>query len=235
LHAIELLLGKKQVYLQEPRRFFYPELPQIQFYPRDAFAWLEALEAATLAIRDELQRAISGNENFSPYVKQDPSRPFNRQAGMADNPAWSAYFLVKDGAPAAGAAQCPATMAALKEAPLTAIRGRAPSVLFSLLKANSHIPPHNGMINTRLICHLPLIVPERCRFRVGNETRNWIEGKAWVFDDSIEHEAWNDSDQDRYILIFDVWRPELSADERAAFVTLMEAVDEFTPSESWSD
>jgi aspartyl/asparaginyl beta-hydroxylase (cupin superfamily) len=235
LSAVDILLGKKQLFLQEPRRFYYPELPQIQFYPKDAFAWLAEIEAATDVIREELRRAISEGGGFSPYVKQDPSRPFNRQHGMADNPAWSAYYLVKDGAAAPGAERCPATMAALKHAPFTQIRGRAPSVLFSLLKAGSRIPPHNGMINARLICHLPLIVPDGCRFRVGNETRNWVEGEAWVFDDSIEHEAWNDSGQDRYILIFDVWRPELSPEESAAVATLLEAVDEYAPTERWTD
>ena len=71
------------------------------------------------------------------------------------------------------------------------------------------------MLNTRLICHLPLIVPPGCGFRVGNETREWEEGKLLIFDDTIEHEAWNESDQDRVVLIFDIWRPELSEADAA--------------------
>ena len=90
----------------------------------------------------------------------------------------------------------------------------APTAMFSLLRPGARITPHNGMFNTRLICHLPLIVPPGCGFRVGNEIREWEVGKLIVFDDSIEHEAWNDSDRDRVVLIFDVWRPELSAQER---------------------
>ena len=70
------------------------------------------------------------------------------------------------------------------------------------------------MTNTRLTVHLPLIVPPDCGFRVGSETREWVPGKAWVFDDTIEHEAWNESDVPRGILIFDIWNPFLTAAER---------------------
>ena len=66
--------------------------------------------------------------------------------------------------------------------------------LISILKAGTHIPPHHGMINTRLICHIPLVVPKGCRLRVGAETREVVEGRAMIFDDSFEHEAWNDGD-----------------------------------------
>ena len=105
---------------------------------------------------------------------------------------------------------------------------RSPVVLFSLLKPGTHIPPHNGLVNTRLICHLPLVVPAGCRFRVGNETREWVEGQAWAFDDSIDHEAWNDSDRTRVILLFDVWRPELTAIERELVTELFAAIDAYT-------
>jgi aspartyl/asparaginyl beta-hydroxylase (cupin superfamily) len=118
-------------------------------------------------------------------------------------------------------------MAALAHAPLTSIPNRAPSILFSKLAAGAHIPPHHGKLNARLICHLPLIVPDGCEFRVGAETRTWREGKAWAFDDTIEHEAWNRSAEDRYILIFDIWRPELSAEECANIAVLCAAVDAY--------
>ncbi len=100
--------------------------------------------------------------------------------------------------------------------------------MFSLLRPRTRIPPHNGLVNTRLICHLPLIVPPGCGFRVGNETRQWQEGKAWVFDDSIDHEAWNDSDRTRVILLFDIARPELTAEENRWVATLFEGIDAFT-------
>jgi aspartyl/asparaginyl beta-hydroxylase (cupin superfamily) len=109
---------------------------------------------------------------------------------------------------------CPRTWEKVLTAPLPRVPGWGPTVTFSLLKAGARIAPHTGMTNTRLICHVPLIVPPGCGFRVGNEVREWEVGKLLIFDDSIEHEAWNDSDSDRVVLIFDIWRPELTLAEQ---------------------
>ena len=124
-------------------------------------------------------------------------------------------------------------LAALADAPLTRIPGRAPSILFSKLAAGAHIPAHTGMLNVRLICHLPLLVPPGCVFRVGADERPWVEGKAWVFDDTIEHEAWNRSGADRYVLLFDIWRPELSHEEMAGVALLCEALDDYRGRDPW--
>lgn len=223
--AVDIMFGKKRIYLQEPRYLYYPGLPQIEFFDREAFPWFDAVEAATADVREELARAIG--PDFRPYVERRADRPGQRAGGMAGNADWSAYFLRKDGHDQPGAAACPRTMAALADAPLTTIPNRAPSILFSKLAAGAKIPPHHGKLNARLICHLPLIVPEGCEFRVGNEVRHWREGKAWAFDDTMEHEAWNKSRVDRYILIFDVWRPELSADECTGIAALCEAIDAY--------
>jgi aspartyl/asparaginyl beta-hydroxylase (cupin superfamily) len=145
---------------------------------------------------------------------------------MADNPDWSAFYLWKDGAAVPGNAErCPRTLAALADVPFTRVRGRMPSILFSVLRPGAHIPAHHGFVNARLICHLPLVVPNGCTFRVGNETREWVEGKAWVFDDTIEHEAWNRSRETRVVLLFELWRPEITEAERRLISTLFEAVD----------
>jgi aspartate beta-hydroxylase len=145
---------------------------------------------------------------------------------MLDNPAWSAFYLWKNGAPVAeNAARCPRTLEALDGAPLARVQNRSPSILFSLLAPGAHIPPHNGLVNTRLICHLPLLVPGKCTFRVGNDVRDWVEGQAWAFDDTVEHEAWNHSEGTRVILLFDIWRPELTEQERSYVVSLFEAID----------
>jgi aspartyl/asparaginyl beta-hydroxylase (cupin superfamily) len=116
-------------------------------------------------------------------------------------------------------------VAALRDAPLTRVPGRSPNVLFSQLRPGARIPPHHGFVNTRLIVHLPLVVPSGCAFRVGNETRAWVEGRAWLFDDTIEHEAWNESDRTRVILLFETWRPELTGAERAQVTALFQAID----------
>jgi aspartyl/asparaginyl beta-hydroxylase (cupin superfamily) len=163
-----------------------------------------------------------------PYVQGESRRPQNDQDGMLNNPAWSAYYLWKDGAVVPDhAARCPKTMEALAHAPLTGVKGRSPAVLFSLLRAGAHIPPHNGYVNTRLICHLPLIVPGSCSLRVGNDTRALVEGKAWLFDDTIEHEAWNASDRTRVILLFEIWRPELTDEERRLVSAMFETIDAY--------
>ena len=99
----------------------------------------------------------------------------------------------------------------------------APTAVFSALEPHTHIPPHTGSANVRLLCHLPLVLPGPARFRVGNTTRDWEIGQAWVFDDTIEHEAWNDADALRVILIFDVWNPFLAEGEKALITAMMQA------------
>ena len=227
--SVDILLGKKQIYLQEPRGYYFPGLPQIEFYPRAQFPWFDPIEAACSDIRDELLEVLKQDGAFRPYIEGEPNRPAFDEHGLLHDPGWSAFYLWENGAVVAeNAARCPKTMAALADAPLCKIPGRTPSVLFSLLRPGVRIPPHNGFMNTRLICHLPLIVPEKCGLRVGNDRRTVEQGRGWAFDDTIEHEAWNDSDQLRVILIFDVWRPELSSVERDLVSATLEAIDRFT-------
>ena len=99
----------------------------------------------------------------------------------------------------------------------------SPTAMFSVLAPRTRIPPHTGSTNARLVVHLPLVLPGPARFRVGNVTRPWRIGEAWVFDDTIEHEAWNDADEPRTILIFDVWNPQLSTAERTLVAAMMRA------------
>ncbi len=226
--SLDIIFGEKRIYVQEPRYFYFPGLPNVQFYEREQFPWMDDVEAGTDAIRAELLEVMRHPGAFSPYVTGHTNRPRKDEQGMLNNPDWSAYYLWKNGEPVtANLQRCPSVMRALRNAPLATVRNRSPSVLFSLLKPGTHIPPHNGLVNTRLICHLPLVVPGRCRLRVGNETREWVAGKAWAFDDTIEHEAWNDSDRTRVILLFDVWRPEVTVAERALVTQLFEAIDAY--------
>jgi aspartate beta-hydroxylase len=225
--AVDLLLGKRQIYLQQPKHFYFPELPQIQFYERQDFPWAAALEAATPQIRTELAALLAGDSGFEPYIKAEANRPAFANP-LLNNPDWSACYLIKDGRTvAANAARCPATMAVLREVPLCRIAERTPSVLFSLLRPGTRIRPHHGFTNARIICHLPLIIPRDCGLRVGNETRSWREGELVIFDDSIEHEAWNLSQELRVVLLLDVWRPELSEQERTLIAAALAAVRQF--------
>jgi aspartate beta-hydroxylase len=235
-HALELLLGKRQIYQQQPKYFYFPELPQIQFYERQQFPWAAALERHTAAIRDELQALLAAGGGVEPYVQRPSDRPVSNHHGLMNNLDWSAAYLIRSGTvEQQNAARCPQTMAALREVPLCRMDGLTPSVLFSLLRPGAHIPPHNGYTNVRLICHLPLIVPGNCSLRVGNETRSWRPGELMIFDDSIEHEAWNSSKDLRAILLFDIWRPEVTADERTLVTALLKSVDAYGPQRKWTD
>jgi len=139
---------------------------------------------------------------------------------------WGAYHLWREGRAIRGAIdRCPVTAAALAELPGAELPNRAPTAFFSILELHTRIPPHSGVTNTRTIVHLPLVVPPGCGFRVGRETRKWVEGQALAFDDTIEHEAWNDGDAARIVLIFDVWNPHLTTTERNLIQLFYRAAD----------
>jgi len=227
-HAVEMLSGERQIYPQAPSVFYYPYLAQRQFFECEAFDWVQAIEAETPAIKAELISLIEEGADFQPYVEAEANRPVRDFHGMLSDPSWSALYLWRHGKPVEeNAARCPRTMKALSQVPMTYMGARTPSVLFSLLRPGAHIPPHSGMLNSRLICHLPLVVPPGCWLRVGNETRIWEEGKLLIFDDSIEHEARNTSGEIRVILLFDIWRPELTEAEREGISTIFSAIDQF--------
>lgn len=219
--ALDIMAGRKEVFVQQPTDFYFPGLAQIQFFDTTQFDWVPALEAEAAAIRAELDGLLASRAaEFRPYIHGDPNRATRQRHWLADDPDWSALFLCENGVRnEAAIAACPRTWAAMQAVPFPDI-ANSPTVMFSVLRAGARILPHTGMFNTRLVCHLPLIVPPDCHFRVGNEVRSWEPGKLLVFDDSIEHEAWNDSEQDRVVLIFDIWRPDLSEAERAELAAL---------------
>jgi hypothetical protein len=228
--ALELLEGKRQttLQLQRPGAFYYPGLPQRRYYERSEFSWAPELEAQFVLLLQEFNDLARSGDQFTPYMVSDASRPRADVHGLLDNPEWSTLYLHKNGKPVEEVVvQVPFTYEAIAALDLPRITMRAPSILYSRLSAGARIPPHNGMINARLICHLPLIVPPDCGFRVGGETRVWKSGELLCFDDSIEHEAWNRSTEDRVILIFDIWRPELNAEERRAVTAVFEAIDSY--------
>lgn len=226
--ALRILAGEQPLYLQQPSMFYFPGLAQRPFFARADFEWVSAIEAATDAIRAELLALVdNAADRFGPYVTASPDRPPPNNP-LLDKPDWGAAWLWKDGVIADGMeALCPATLAALELAPQPVIPGRAPIALFSRLTPGTHIQPHHGLLNTRLICHLPLIVPDGCGLRVGAETRNWREGEMLIFDDSFEHEAWNRGASDRTILLFEIWRPDIDADERDQLTRIFSAIDTY--------
>jgi aspartate beta-hydroxylase len=225
--AADVMLGRRGVYTNECHGLHYPFLPADEFFDREHFPWLERLEGATADIRSELEAILSaGDPGLSPYVEQLPGVPDNKWSSLDRSLDWGALHLWRDGVRNdAACARAPNTAALVDALPLCRIPGRAPAVFFSILKADKHIPPHTGVTNVRSIVHLPLIVPDGCVFRVGGETRAWVEGEALVFDDTIEHEAHNPTSRDRAVLILDVWNPYLSDTERAMVCRIYEVSD----------
>jgi len=220
--SLEIMAGRKQIYPQAPTGYYFPGLAPIQYFDTSQFDWVPAIEAATGAILEELNGLLAdGLEGFRPYIQSDPNRPRVDDNALLDSAEWSTRFLSENGRiDEATVARCPRTWEAVQSAPQPRI-ANSPTAMFSLLRPGARIAPHTGMVNTRLTCHLPLVVPPGCGFRVGNEVREWEVGKLLIFDDSIEHEAWNGSDRDRVVLIFDIWRPELSAQERREVAALL--------------
>ena len=225
----DLQAGRTRTYLPAPNQYYVPGLPSHEFFPRSLFPWIEALEAQTVAIRGELEMALRDFPDlFIPYVNEDPSTPLDQWRALNRSPDWSSLQLfVRGETPAGFRDRFPATYRALAQIPQARVPGRSPAAMFSALKPGIRIPPHVGVSNARLVVHLPLIIPPDCGFRVGSETRQWKVGEAWVFDDTIEHEAWNNSHELRVILIADIWNVFMTEAERATYSAMVQAIDKY--------
>ncbi len=211
-------LGRREIYQPKPTSGHFPFIPSPEFFDNSFFPWFSQLEAATDIIRDELKALLKLRAaEFKPYVAYGATDPVNQWGELNHSERWSSWFFWKDGVSLPESRRaCPKTAAFLDTLPLLDIPGKAPSIMFSLLAPRTRIPAHHGSSNVRVTVHLPLIVPEGCGFRVGGEAREWREGEVWAFDDTIEHEAWNNSDEQRAILILDAWNPYLTEAEKAA-------------------
>jgi aspartate beta-hydroxylase len=229
--AVSILAGRSSPFVSQSNQLCVPRLPAVPFFEREAFPWAESFEARTADIRAELERLLAaGQEGFEPYIHYNPGEPVNQWVELNDSPRWNAYHLWRAGSPVStNLERCPVTAAALSEVGMASISGLCPNAMFSALAPRTRIPPHHGETNARVIVHLPLVVPSGCRYRVGFDEREWEVGKILAFDDTIEHEARNDGNELRVILIFDVWNPLLSPIEKEFVRTLAEAARLFTP------
>ena len=214
--AASILAGKTKPYHAVVNQLCVPRLPAVPFFDRELFPFLAELEAKTDVIRAELEAALATNrDEFVPYIQYAPGQPVNQWSELNHSLRWSTLHLWRSGKPVEeNLARCPETARALAALPLPAIDGLCPNAMFSALAPKAHIPPHNGETNARVVAHLPLIVPEACSYRVGFDWRRWHVGETLIFDDTIEHEARNDSDELRVVLIFDLWNPLLTPAER---------------------
>lgn len=214
---------------QRPRFLYFPDLPSTRYFERSLFPWIETLETATAAVRDEAQAVLSTEGALQPFLKFDSAEQVGQYLGGGDAPpAWDAFFFWRDGVRNdAHHARCPRTSALLESLPLVRIREHAPEICFSVLAPGTHILPHTGVSNLRVVVHLPLIVPADCAIVVGGESHAWREGEVVVFDDTFVHEAWNRGSSRRVILLMDTWNPHLSEVEREALAELVGAIGDF--------
>ncbi|HEY3859561.1 MAG TPA: aspartyl/asparaginyl beta-hydroxylase domain-containing protein [Gammaproteobacteria bacterium] len=235
-HCLESYLGlRPNIPLpaqQHPTFMTFPGLPARAWYEREEFPWMPELERYTAAIREELRAVLAKDEGFRPFVQMPREHPGAAYwDALNDSPNWNAFFFYRDGERFAdNHARCPVTSAALDSVPLNRVADHSPEALYSVLTPGAHIPPHTGVINVRLVVHLPLIVPPDCGIRVGSETRGWNEGQCIAFDDTYEHEAWNKSDKTRVVMILDVWNPALTVPEREGIRVAIEELGRFNRS-----
>ncbi len=224
---IDVAAGRRSIFANQCAGLHYPFLPADEFFDDHHFPWFEGLAAATPAIRAELEALLARKDvPLRPYVRLEAGAPVNKWTALDNKLDWGACFLWEYGVPNPPVLDaCPATAAALAAVPSAHIPGRTPNAFFSILQPRTRIPPHTGVSNTRAIVHLPLIVPPGCGFRVGGETRAWEAGRPFAFDDTIEHEAWNDSDSLRAVLILDCWNPHLEPGEQAMITDYYAASD----------
>lgn len=186
-----------------------PGLRSAAWHDPARFAWIAVLVAEYPRIRAELERQYSAS---SLGVHPESTE-------LAESGRWSTYHFYRMGESyPRHLADCPATAAALRAVPSIADAGMC---YFSVMGPGTKVRPHCGFLNTRLRCHLGLVVPPGCHMRVGPETRSWSEGRCLVFDDSYEHEVVNMSDRHRAVLLLDTWHPDLWEPERRAMRFLM--------------
>lgn len=215
---------------QRPKFLYFPGIPSRPYYSRERFTWQAELESNLGMIRCELDAVLTQSQSLEPFLQTrsaDALKDHLRASGN-HSAAWDAHFFYRHGERHdPECAQCPLTTALIETLPLVRIRDHAPETLFSVLRPGTHILPHQGVTNTRLVTHLPLIVPSDCAINVGGELHVWQEGRCVTFDDTFEHEAWNRSSETRVVLILDSWNPDLTDVECAAVTYLVEAIGDF--------
>jgi aspartate beta-hydroxylase len=233
--GLEIYLGDRPAHYPDPRqfcKFFYvPGLRATPYYERELFPWHAELEKHTDTIREELRGVLDQPIGVEPFLGTNDNQVLKEQnllAGTRGQAQWNSFFFHRHGEVfEQNARRCPRTTEILSTLPLVHIRGHAPEVLFSILTPGSHILKHHGVTNTRLVTHLPLIIPEDCAISVGGVEHAWQEGRCVTFDDTFEHEAWNRSDKVRAVMILDSWHPDLSEAEREAIALLVGGIGDF--------
>ena len=219
---------------QKPHFFYIPTLTAKPYFNSNKFSWAQKIESNYQIIKSELVKVLQNTQiSGRPYLDNniDPESNLSHLAGSSQ---WTAFDLYKDGTPNKDKLHnFPKTQELLSKLPLYGINHNPYEIFFSLLKPKQHIKAHYGLSNHSLTVHLPLIVPDKCKLRVDDTWHNWEEGKLVIFDDTFDHEAINESEQERVVLIFSIWHPELTVEEqqdiKATFIARKKWLDSRTP------
>ena len=206
-----------------PPLFLVPGVKSERYFETSAFPGVEEVATRTQVILDEF---LSLEQNKAGLLSSSLNGLAGHDMTGSRIGRWSMIPLIRDGKPVEEFAwHCPQTLAAAQALDMPKLGLISPSLHFSILEPNSRIARHIGITNARVIVHFPLIVPSDCGFRVGGETRTWEVGRPMIFDDMTAHEAWNNSQQKRVVLIADLWRPSLTHKERKGIERLMNYPD----------
>jgi aspartate beta-hydroxylase len=216
--------------MQRPKFLYFPDLPSPRFFEPALFPWYGALEAKSAAIRGEMLAVLAEDSGFEPFLGHfDDEQLEGHLENTRGRPVWNAFFFFRHGKRYdENHRRCPETSAALESVPLCDVPDHSPEVCYSVLTPGSHILPHRGVTNTRLVTHLALVVPDGdLALNVSGESHGWEEGRCFTFDDTFEHEAWNRSAKTRVVMLMDVWNPYLTDVEREALTSMIVAIAAF--------
>jgi beta-hydroxylase len=169
-------------------------------YSNEHFEWIPEVEADWQKVRAELDSVMQYRDSMPSF--QDIMKEVG---AIQTDDQWKTFFLKAVGMDCEeNAARCPETMKVLEKLP------GVTTAFFSILSPRKHIPSHRGAWAGILRMHLGLMVPEpqeQCRIRIANQTHTWEEGKVLIFDDTWNHEVWNDTPGYRVVLFVDFERP----------------------------
>jgi len=178
----------------------YSPVGDLPVFDNKDFEWTTLLEENWLTIRKELEGILANHQQFPSL--QDIQK---EQIVLNQDNNWKTYFLFGFGLKAVKNCEaCPVTASLLEKIP------DMKTAFFSILYPGKHIPAHKGVFKGLIRSHLGLIIPGKkgdCLMRIDNQKILWKEGKAVVFDDTYEHEVWNNSNQVRVVLLIDIIRP----------------------------
>jgi len=207
-------------YSQQEARSFLPGLQAVPFWDMEGTEWAKKLEANWEVVRDEFKAVAlleetkrKGNNVWVAAADSDSAQKYGadwRTLVLMDHTTWDPTNCLL----------FPKTARLLTDAGVPCVEA-----FFASMKPRSKINPHTDSCNFILTSHLGLEIPPGCHLRVGDETRAWEQGKVSMFDTSIYHDAVNDSDENRYILMLRVWHPDLSPVEVRALQFLFDVLD----------